>query len=207
MLELLGLPDAKVRAVPHAGRDWSGVAPAPIPGIDRPWFVWVGERGGYKNFAATVAAWASAPEAADTLLLAIGGGPLRDAERGGLEALGVAGRVRQRDASDAELRGAYEGAEALLYTALWEGFGLPVLEALALGCPVLTSDRPALREVGGEAAYYADPESAEALRAGIAAVRRDGRTETRRAAGRARAAAFSWDACAAGVERVYQELD
>jgi glycosyltransferase involved in cell wall biosynthesis len=207
VLELLGLPAAKVRAVPHAGRDWSAVAPAPIAGIDRPWLLWVGERGGYKNFAATAAAWARTPECADTLLLAIGGGPLTDAEREALAALGVADRVRQRDATDGELRWAYEGAEALLYTTLWEGFGLPVLEALALGCPVLTSDRPALREVGGDAPCYVDPESPDALRAGIAAVRRTGRDAARRATGLAQAARFSWDACAAGLETVYRELD
>ena len=207
VVERLGVPAERTRVVHHAGRDWGPIEPRRVAGISRPFFLWVGARAGYKNFAASAAAWARCADARDTQLLCIGGGPLEPGERRGLEALGALGRVRQREATDGELRWAYEHAEGLLYTALWEGFGLPVLEALALGCAVVTSDRPALREVGGDAVLYAEPESADSLDEAIRRCRAGGRAGARAAAGRARAAEFSWDACAAGVERVYEELD
>lgn len=89
------------------------------------------------------------------------------------------------------------GADALCYPSLWEGFGLPIVEAFALGVPVVTSARSATREVAGDAALQVDPESEEELAAAL--LRIGGDAELRRdlaARGRARAAAFTWDAAA-----------
>src|SRR5262249_8171670 len=144
-VSLLGLRPERTRVVHHAGRDWARVPSHPIPGLERRFLLWVGERGGYKNFERTARAWASCPDALDTLLLCIGGGRLGRSEQERLAGDGVLSRVRQLDADDGRLRWAYEHAAGLLYTALWEGFGLPILEALALGCPVIGSDRPATR--------------------------------------------------------------
>ena len=207
VVERLGVASARTRVVHHAGRDWQTIAPVAIPGHVTPLFLWVGERGGYKNFLPTAAAWALCPATADSRLLCIGGGPLAASERLALASLGIGARVDQHTASDGELRWAYEHAEGLLYTALWEGFGLPLLEAMALGCPVVASDIPALREVGGEAVLYAEPEDADSLADAIRVCREQGRVSSRSALGRVRAGAFSWDSCAAGVESVYRELD
>jgi glycosyltransferase involved in cell wall biosynthesis len=137
----------------------------------------------------------------------VGGGAFRRDERELIETLGVAGRVRQLAGSIRQLRWAYERALGLLYTSRWEGFGLPVLEAMALGCPVVTSDSGALPEVAGDAAIYVSPAAPDSIRAGIADCLAHGRDPERTRALRSRAAAFSWEACAAGVEAVYGELD
>jgi glycosyltransferase involved in cell wall biosynthesis len=94
-------------------------------------------------------------------------------------------------------------AVAFVFPSLDEGFGLPVLEAMACGCPVLTSDVPVLREVAGDAAAFIDPLDVDCLAAGLEALVAD---ETRRRVlvdrGYARAAQFSWARTAAGVEAI-----
>jgi glycosyltransferase involved in cell wall biosynthesis len=98
---------------------------------------------------------------------------------------------------DAELPAVYAGAALVAYPSLEEGFGLPVLEAMAAGAPVLTSDRSSMPEVGGDAAYYVDPTSVESIRDGLAALLADpGRRVEMAVAGRERAARFSWTATA-----------
>jgi glycosyltransferase involved in cell wall biosynthesis len=207
LVELLGVPQEKTRVVLLAGRDWAPVPSVAVPGLDRPFLLWVGERHSYKNFRRTLEAWAACPEAAGTLLLCIGGGPFRPDEIARLAALGVAARVRQTDCPDPQLRWAYEQAAGLLYTSLWEGFGLPVLEAFGLGCPVVASNLSALPEVGGGEAIYVEPESTESILDGIRHCLAGGRTASGTAARQAQAARFSWDTCAAGLEAVYGELD
>lgn len=207
VLELLRLPESKVRLTPHASRDWSAIAPAPIPALEEPFFLWVGPRHAYKNFEPTLAAWAACSAAAGTGLLCVGGGAFRAEERARIAALGVEERVLQRAASDAELRCAYDHAAALVYTSLWEGFGVPVVEALSLGCPVVTSDRAPLREVGGDAALYVESTDPASLADGLTRALGADRAPDAVARRRAQAARFSWDRCAAEHEAVYRELE
>lgn len=207
VVELLGIPPEKTRVVLPAGRDWAAVPSVAPAGLDGPFLLWIGERHTYKNFARTLAAWASCREAAASTLLCIGGGPFRPDEAERLATLGVTARVRQIDCPDSQLRFAYEHAAGLLYTSLWEGFGLPVLEAFGLGCPVVTSNLSALPEAGGAEAIYVEPQSTESLREGIRRCLDAGRPPDLVAARQAQAARFSWDACAAGIEAVYGGLD
>ena len=100
-----------------------------------------------------------------------------------------------------ELVELYRGAACLLQTSRYEGFGLPVLEAMACGTPVVAVDEPALREVGGDAAIYASEEGlADAIRQAVA------EREQRSAAGIVRARLFSWEATARKTLDVYQEV-
>jgi len=207
VVERLGLPEEKTRVALLAGRDWSAIEPVAIEGADAPFVLWVGERHAYKNFPRSLEAWARCPDAAHTHLLCAGGAPFGAAESRAIAALGVGGRVSRRACTAGELRWAYEHALALVYTSLWEGFGIPVVEAFGLGCAVLASDIAPLREVGADEALYAAPEDADAIGDGLRraiAAPRDPAAVARR---RARAAAFSWDECARRHEAVYRELD
>ncbi len=108
------------------------------------------------------------------------------------------------DVSDADLPVLYAGATAFCYPSRYEGFGLPVLEAMRSGLPVLVSDTPALREIAGDAAHYCDPERVRSIRDGIRALLGSAPRRTRLAkAGRTRAARFSWDRTA---ERVREAI-
>jgi glycosyltransferase involved in cell wall biosynthesis len=104
---------------------------------------------------------------------------------------------------DQRLAGLYRGAQCLVYPSLYEGFGLPVLEAMACGTPVVTSNSGALAELAGSAAVLVDPLDVASIAAGIDEARR--RRDELRAAGLDRARAFTWDETARRTLDVYRE--
>jgi glycosyltransferase involved in cell wall biosynthesis len=107
----------------------------------------------------------------------------------------------------ADLRVLYGLARAFVYPSLWEGFGFPVIEAMACGCPVITSDVSALPEVAGGAALLVDPTATEQLAAAIARVWADeGLRRDLVARGRARAAGFTWQRTARETVAVYERV-
>jgi glycosyltransferase involved in cell wall biosynthesis len=122
--------------------------------------------------------------------------------------LGVLERVRFcGSAYGAELVQLLHGAIALIFPSLVEGFGLPVLEAMALGTPVVVSDVPALREVAGDAALVFDPYRPESLAAALTSVLDDERLGSRMsAAGRARARQFAWARTAEQTLAAYERV-
>jgi alpha-1,3-rhamnosyl/mannosyltransferase len=101
---------------------------------------------------------------------------------------------------DHVLAALYRSAVALIFPSLYEGFGLPVVEALAHGCPVVCSDIPALREVGGKAAYYADPKEASSFAACLRRVLSESRAD-RAELLRSQAAGFTWQRSALAIKR------
>jgi glycosyltransferase involved in cell wall biosynthesis len=118
---------------------------------------------------------------------------------GGVEVPGWVGEV-----PDSQLAALYRGARCLLYPSLYEGFGLPVLEAMACGTPVVTSRGTAMEEVADGAAVLADPRDPEALAAGIAEAERRRNELVPR--GLARARELTWERAADAVEALWREL-
>jgi len=118
---------------------------------------------------------------------------------GGVDVPGWVGRV-----PDDELAGLYRGARCVVYASFYEGFGLPVLEAMASGTPVVTSAGGATEEVAGGAAVLVDPTDAEAIAAGIreALARRDELAGL----GLERARAFTWKRAGDELEALWREL-
>lgn len=118
---------------------------------------------------------------------------------GGVEVPGWVGEI-----PDAELAGLYRGARCVLYPSLYEGFGLPVLEAMASGTPVVTSRGGAMEEIAGGAAVLVDPHDIVSIADGIA------EAELQRAElvplGLARASEFTWERAADEVEALWKEL-
>ena len=108
---------------------------------------------------------------------------------------------------DDDLPDLYRGAAAFVFPSLYEGFGLPVLEAMACGAPVVTSNTSSMPEVAGGAAMLVDPRDVDGLAAAIARVLRDEGLRARlRAAGLARARQFSWETAARQVLDAYAAL-
>ena len=104
-----------------------------------------------------------------------------------------------------ELVSLYRRAAAVVFPSLYEGFGLPPLEALACGCPVASSDRGSLPEVLGAAAVLFDPEDPAAIAAGVSEALE--RASELGARGIERAAAFTWEATARAHDEVYALAD
>jgi glycosyltransferase involved in cell wall biosynthesis len=124
-----------------------------------------------------------------------------------VEALGLAGAVRfEGYVEDDRLAWLYANCFAMAYVSLAEGFGLPVVEAMSLGAPVVTSSTTSLAEVAGRAAVLVDPRDEEALVEALSRLAGDGALRRRLSeAGRARAAEFSWERAARQVLAVYRE--
>ena len=166
-------------------------------GLERPYFLVVGERlgvDGYKNGSLVFRAFRDWPGAGDHEIVCVGGRPQLEPE---LRAAGPRVHARRLSLGDDELRLAYAGAEALVFPSRYEGFGLPVIEAMACGCPVITTPLSSLPEVAGDAALYVDPDDAASLRQAFDAVRDPERRAAMIAAGKTRAEALTWDAAAA----------
>ncbi len=151
--------------------------------------------------------WARSPRPLP-LRIAGGGGWKSDALKQHLAALETQGRVERLGyVPDADLLRLYGSAQALVFPSWHEGFGLPVLEALSQGAPVICSDRASLPEVGGEAAVYVDPGSAESICQAMLDLEAD---PVRRArlveAGRRQAERFSWEKTARETLAFYRRV-
>jgi glycosyltransferase involved in cell wall biosynthesis len=161
-----------------------------------------------KNLPRLVAAYASLPRALQDAhpLVVVGAAGWRTGETlAALRSLGNRCRMLGH-VSDAALAELYRRCAVFCYPSLSEGFGLPVLEAMAVGAPVLTSDTSSLPEVGGGAAAYVDPFDVQSIATALRALLEDpGRRATLAQAGPARAAEFSWARFAGQVRGALQD--
>ncbi len=187
LVELLDVSEDRVRVVPN------GIEPVFSPDgttADGDYVLAVGTLEPRKNLARVV----EAARLADFELRVVGA-----VGWGGVEVAGWVGRV-----PDAELASLYRGARCVVYASLYEGFGLPVLEAMASGAPVVTSAGGATEEVAGGAAVLIDSLEPESIAAGIAEATR--RREELVPRGLAHACGFTWAAAADAVERLWRDL-
>jgi glycosyltransferase involved in cell wall biosynthesis len=122
--------------------------------------------------------------------------------------LGLADRVHSLGfVSDETLNALYAKASLFIYPSLFEGFGLPVLEAMATGCPVITSNLSSLPEVAGEAALLIDPRNLDEMASAIEAICTDSTLASAlQRNGKKRAGQFSWKKCAEETALIYRIL-
>jgi glycosyltransferase involved in cell wall biosynthesis len=175
----------------------------------RPFLLYVGARGGYKNFERFVQAFALSSRLRQEFdLLCFGGGQLQTAERQMIADAGLRpDQVVQMGGGDDILAALYQQAAAFVYPSLYEGFGIPPLEAMAVGCPVICSNSSSLPEVVGDAAESFDPLDQEAMLAAMESVLYSpSRRSAIVAAGRARYQQFTWKKCARETEAIYRNL-
>ena len=174
---------------PERGRAGTGArAPAPRTGA----LVYMGSFMPYKNVATLVRAMASLPDHELHLMSRISVD-----ERARLSALAPGARLVFHDgATDEVYRDVLRGATALVSASRDEGFGIPLVEAMQLGTPVVVSDIPVFREVAGDAAAFVDPDDVAGFVAAVRELDDPDRWADRSAAARARAAGYTWDASA-----------
>ena len=196
--QFVGVSPARIRVIPH------GVSPmfAPQQATPQRWpryLLYVGTLQPRKNLLRVIAAFAQANTHPDTQLVIAGrAGWLSEPLQAHAVACGVADRVHLIGfVPDAQLPGLLASARAFLFPSLYEGFGMPVLEAMASGVPVLTSTTSALPEVAGDAALLVDPTDVTAMAAGIHTLDCDDAMHAMYVArGVHHAAAYTWGRCA-----------
>lgn len=195
LIDILGI-DEQLISVIYNGVDESFQQNTRIYTHERPYFFYPGNQRKNKNIPAMLTAFARAAIPSDFMFL-LTGKPHADLSAY-IKHLGIADKVRfLGHVAEDELPALYKGAYATLYVSLMEGFGLPVIESMASGTPVLTSSISALPEVSGGAALCVDPLDIEAIANGIEQLVED-RTLYQQYIGLGynRAGQFSWDTTA-----------
>ena len=177
-------------------------------GIQTPYLLFLGGEKPHKNIQNVVRAFGQARRQQNLPHSLVLAGPLpKDTARlqALIAAMDLSGAVHLPGImEEAELPGLYAGADAFLYPTLYEGFGLPVVEAMACGTPVLTSSTSALREIAGGFAYLVDPMDVDAIARGIGVLTSDAKVRADLTElGKKRALDFSWDKAAEKTLEVY----
>lgn len=217
LMELYGIPEGKISVV------YEGIAPAlqqrphsyvartmlaPY-GITDPYILSVGTIEPRKNYVRLLEAYRILAERGIRQRLVIAGAPgwMYEPVFKRIRELGLNRRVTLLRPSDEHLAALYGGADAFVYPSLYEGFGIPALEALAAGVPSAVTERSALPEVVGDAAVLLDPTNVESIADAIGLILADKHLRTRlREQGPARAAAFSWVRAADETIAVYRAV-
>ena len=193
-------------------------APSPIPKNDRdqprfqhgkPFILYVGTRKqGYKNFKNLLLAYCLSKKVNKEFdLICFGSHPFNKNEKRLMVQMGCLGSVFQITGSDLLLSELYAGTSAFIYPSLYEGFGLPPLEAMAYGCPVIASVGGAIPEVLGEAAEYFDPGEPGSIASSIESVLFNTHLKqeiTKK--GKHQVKKSSWEKMAEETYQVYKEL-
>jgi glycosyltransferase involved in cell wall biosynthesis len=215
LVHRLGLPGDRVHTV-HLGIDHDLYRPVERRRLDEPYVLFVGTEHPRKNLGRVLEAFAAlkAGGAHPQLKLVKAGGPgkaewpFRDATERRVRELGLeddvvfTGRI-----PDEDIVALYSGAVCLVFPSLYEGFGFPVLEAMACGCPVVTSTASSLPELAGDAALLVDPRDPGAIADAMRLLVEDGGERRRLVArGRRRAARFTWERTARETLAVYERV-
>ena len=173
-----------------------------------PYLLYVGARAVYKGFDLLLDAFASSGLSRDYVLRLVGGGPFTPAETARIKELGLNGRVSLTPrASEGLLAAMYKNAALFIYPSLYEGFGIPPLEAMSFGCPVLTTNKSSIPEVCGDAALYFDPAVPGALETVLKTALSDrDRLMEIIAKGRLQAAQFTWERTTEQTLDIYRRV-
>jgi glycosyltransferase involved in cell wall biosynthesis len=207
LIRLWNVPPEKVSTILLA----SSLKPQPSAQrpLPSPYFMFVGQRVPHKNMQAILSAWRFAStELKNHHFVCFGGGPFTRHELEAFAEAGLSARIHQVGGDDQELARYYQFADALVYPSLYEGFGLPILEAITCGCPVIASNTSSMPEVGGNSAFYFNPRSPQSLAEQLVKLLTLGSGEMKalRESMPIHASSFSWDRCARETVDFYHKI-
>lgn len=211
LVRLLGLSPEKISVVTLGVSDGVGKLGSEIS-MDScrnkgRYLLCVGNRNGYKNFRRFAEGYAMSGIKEDVRIVVFGGGRFDENEREWLEKLGIDKHVEYAGEKDESLSSLYAQAEAMVYPSLYEGFGIPPLEAMKNSCAVLASNTSSIPEVVGDAALLFDPYSIEEI---TSAIRQVTYSESIRRElvrkGQERVKHFSWEKTAEQTAEIYEEV-
>lgn len=207
VMRFLNVPEEKITVIHRGGpavEDIAGESPCPYP-----YFLFVGTRGQYKNFWGLVNDFGSFhPSCPEVKLLCVGA-PFTKGEVEELGRRGLSDTVMRVAANDDQLKVYYAHALAFIFPSRYEGFGLPVLESFAYGCPLLLNRQSCFPEVAGDAALYFESDGGESALPELMKLVMAWTQDERRdwvAKGRERLSLFSWKRAAEKYAKLYRSL-
>ncbi len=207
VIDILGIEKDKTSVI-HLASSFAEKEPLQRPSVvDKPYFLYVGSRQWPKNFKEFVKAFGLLhSQYPDVVLACFGGGKFSAEEINFLNSLHLSEKqVLFFSGEDDLLQSLYCNALALVYPSLYEGFGLPLLEAMSCGCPVISSNTSSMPEVAGQAAMYFTPTVVgEMVEAMVQMVESSDMREDLISRGFKRAQQFSWEKCARETAKVYK---
>ncbi len=201
-----GISEKKIIGIHNGVGKEFNLAVAPFS-LGKPYILYAGNRRNYKNVLGLIRAFAHSKLFTLGYMLALTGNPDKDClrvstEEGVVEHVHYLGFVEEND-----LPSVYRGAHAVAFVSYYEGFGLPILEAMASGVPVITSNTSAMPEVAGDAALIVNPHDIDAISSGLEKITTDHKLRSELISrGLSRAGMFSWDKTAEKYWNVFEEL-
>ncbi|MFD1261540.1 glycosyltransferase family 4 protein [Entomomonas asaccharolytica] len=208
LINILGIPESKISVV-HLGMEQVKRNVTMISNHQKPYLLYVGHRGGYKNFNGLLKAFACSERLKkDFTIVAFGSNSFSTSEKNLMASLGLnENQVKHIIGDDDLLAALYQGATAFVYPSLYEGFGIPPLEAMINDCPVISSNISSMPEVIGDAASFFDPHSTEQMSSAIEnVVYNDSYRRELVQRGQQRVSLFTWEQCARETMQVYQSI-
>ena len=206
LINLFNVPEEKIKVI-HLGNSLN-LESKDEPLVKSPYFLYVAKRIGYKNFKMLLDVFIQLKKDYDNLkLVCCGGGDFNSEERKILTDNNILKDVIYFNANDNTLANLYKNAIAFVYPSLYEGFGVSLLEAMSMKCPIIASNLSSIPEILGSAGLYIDPKSSEDLKQKMEKLINDGelRNELIRK-GLIQKKKFSWDKCAKETLEYYKEI-
>jgi glycosyltransferase involved in cell wall biosynthesis len=177
---------------------------------DKKYLLFVGRRAIYKNFNALLKAYSSSEELMKNFnIIQFGGNKFSKEEIELIKSLKIdQSNIIHLNGNDKTLFDLYSNASALILPSLYEGFGLPILEAMSIGCPVVCSNTSSLPEVAGSAVKYFDPKNYEDIKEAIISVVFSSTYKNELIKlGYDQVKKFSWEKCAKDTLKIYKKFD
>ncbi len=211
LVERMKVPEEKITVIHHGlmfDGDGEGLsARERVAELPENYILFVGDRSRYKNFDGFVSEVAPLLAEYDLRLVCTGGREFTGEERTLIRSFGIADRVIRMTVSDAMLGRLYRHAVCFVYPSLYEGFGLPILEAYRAGCPVVLTRASCFPEIAGDAALYFEPGRPGSMREVVRSLLDDtGRRRELSAAGTRRLALFSTEKMVEKTRNLYLSL-
>jgi len=210
LIELCGVPEKKIETIYHGNSFDKNSERHRLPRLlENDYILYTGKRYAYKNFMRFAESLVPILKDNPSLqLICAGGGPFKASELNQFNQLGIQKQVEYHPIlTDETLASLYNHAIALVYPSLYEGFGLPIIEAFACSCPVITSAGSSTGEIAGDAAILIDPNNTYDITEKIWEVMNNSTLQGELIQkGHARAAQFNWDKTAQQTFELYQSL-
>jgi len=207
IIRIFDIDPERVKVV-HLATSLGDVKPDTALALPQRYILFVGNRTLYKNFNFFITAISPLLKKDRSLqVICAGGGRFSEREESLLKELDIAKQVLYYSFNDQMLAQLYTRAELFIFPSLYEGFGIPMLEAFSCGCPVVASNTSSLPEVGGDAARYFDPTSATSLTDTVEeVVYSNDLQEALRKKGYVRLKNFSWEKTAEETRKIYERI-